>query len=96
MCAVRLRYMARVKSTGGSSQKFGPCEIFREPVSDVWFGSVDRVYMGENRRLHRTADGGIDSLFGHEACVRDSIVETVKADGGTVEFVAAWPARLRK
>lgn len=48
----------RCKSTGYSSQRFGPCEVCREPVGDSWIG---------------TADNGGNHVFGHEVCVRRAI-----------------------
>ncbi len=55
---VPARPRVRCKSTGYSSQRFGPCEVCREPVGEVLIG---------------TPDNGINHVFGHKSCVEQAI-----------------------
>jgi len=50
--------------SGGSSAKFGPCEVCGKYVSDVFHQLEERKYKGGY-----TKDGCV-SPFGHEACLR--------------------------
>lgn len=61
------------KSTGGSSDKYGPCEVCGERVSEVFHQAE------EKRCAAKHADDGAfwtqhacNSLFGHAACLEGS------------------------
>lgn len=51
----------RLTSTGGSSHKYGACEICSEPVSEVW-RMVKSVKRADRERQ-------LGDLFGHYGCL---------------------------
>lgn len=61
------RFVYRMRNTGDSSSKFGPCEVCNRPVSEVFLQTEGRVY----------EDGGQDAIthhettqyFGHRECL---------------------------
>jgi hypothetical protein len=64
-------YRYRIKSTGGSSQKYGPCEVCAKPSTEVFIQSEEQSYARDEDE-----GGGIGwthydchNLFGHEACL---------------------------
>jgi hypothetical protein len=73
------KYHYRLTSTGGSSYKYGLCEVCRTHVSEVFLQTEVREYQiyasdpPEVRRLHPAAIGYTEykchTIFGHMACL---------------------------
>lgn len=52
----------RLKNTGDSSQKYGPCGVCERHCSEVWVQSVEREF-APGRYAHET------HRFGHKDCL---------------------------
>jgi hypothetical protein len=58
----------RMRSTGYSSARFGPCEVCGEWASDVFLQNEEQLVRAK-RDPYWTVSG-CRSLFGHEGCLR--------------------------
>jgi len=71
--AIPGQYRYRIKNTGYGSQRYGPCEVCKQPCSETHLQVEERFYR------HFLPDGTVrsegwtqyecNSLFGHEACL---------------------------
>ena len=64
-------YTYRIRSTGESSSRYGPCEVCREHCSDVHLQVELRFYSHEHNgeRYEGLTRHGCHTLFGHAACL---------------------------
>ena len=56
------RYRYRLRSTGYSSTRYGPCEVCKGQVSDVHMQTVEHEFLPD-----RWAQG--NTTFGHKKCL---------------------------
>lgn len=77
-------YRYKVKSTGYSSARFGPCQVCKEHVSEVFTQREHQLcsYMDEEGGSFWAINRG---LFGHEKCLK----------GQRKKPEVAWPKDLR-
>lgn len=63
----RGEYRYRIKSMGGTSQRYGNCEVCHKDVSDVHYQVEQQRYTvdGDTGYTEHACRG----LFGHEACL---------------------------
>lgn len=57
-------YVYRIKSTGDSSAKFGPCELCGKHVSEVFLQTEGRIFEPNQVTHYKCKD-----WFGHESCL---------------------------
>ena len=69
------KYKYEIKSTGYSSQRYGPCEICKKDVSEVFLQREFRVY-----KLSERSKEAIESLIGKPA---GEYGEMLTGGGGT-------------
>lgn len=62
-------YVYRIKNTGGSSARFGPCEVCGKPCSEVFYQVEGLTFSDAVTQLGVTYMG-CRSLFGHKECLR--------------------------
>ena len=62
-------YKYRIKSTGDSSAKFGPCEVCGKHASEVFYQVEERKYTRYDDSTGWTRYECRD-FFGHEKCLR--------------------------
>lgn len=58
-------YVYRIKSTGNSSARFGPCEVCGKHVSEVFIQTEGKIYQPKEMTYYQCNK----SLFGHEVCL---------------------------
>jgi len=56
---------AKIKSTGKSSEHYGPCEVCGRYCSDVWISTVYKKYQHGERK----GSALIRQFFGHVKCL---------------------------
>lgn len=64
----------RLTSTGGSSSKYGPCEVCSEPVREVWRMTKARTYDRPGQSQGETQMG---DLFGHYGCLESKAQKVI-------------------
>ena len=57
----------RLRSTGESSARFGPCEVCEKAVSDVHIMTLERLYSDTDEPFWYVVSGY--ARFGHAACL---------------------------
>lgn len=65
------QYRYRMRNTGHSSTKFGPCEICGNHVAEVFYQVEGTCYAEDDGSLYPTY-AGCRSLFGHETCLKNA------------------------
>lgn len=63
-----LKINRRMRSTGHSSARFGPCEVCGGHASDVWIERALAVYEDENGEQFESYRGAPGITFGHRGC----------------------------
>lgn len=66
------QYRYRIKRLRSSSEKYGPCEVCKQHVSDVHHQVEQRFYRhasGDEPRACGWTHHECNSLFGHEQCL---------------------------
>ncbi len=61
-------YRYRIKNTGFSSQRYGPCEVCRKPVSEVHYQVEEQECAIDGEDPFWTTHD-CTNLFGHESCL---------------------------
>lgn len=64
-------YVYRIRNTGASSAKFGPCEVCGKHVSEVFMQAEGVSYLDPEWGIQIT-EHECGTLFGHEKCLSDS------------------------
>lgn len=58
-----------ISRVGGSSDKYGVCEVCKEHAQDVFRQSATVAFVDENGEVQQTFHGAPGKLWGHEACL---------------------------
>ncbi len=61
-------YKYKLSNTGYSSAKYGPCEVCKNPVSEVFYQSEQQAYIDHKKTLSWTFYK-CKSYFGHYKCL---------------------------
>lgn len=61
------RKLRTTKSTGGSSERFGPCEICGKYMSECFLSRVGNERQREDGSIY--ADHSGPTVFAHDACI---------------------------
>ena len=62
-------YRYRIKSTGGSSERYGNCEVCNKSCSDVHLQTEEQFYSIPFNGSLETGWSHRNMIFGHEGCL---------------------------
>ena len=60
-------YTYKLISTGGSSVKYGDCEVCKHPATEMFHQTEELIY--ERDGAQHTTRHNCTDLFGHESCL---------------------------
>ena len=63
------KYRYKMFRSGGNSDKYGPCEVCGEHVSDVFHQFEEKRYWSKIDKKYSWTCYKCTSLFGHEQCL---------------------------
>jgi hypothetical protein len=65
-----IKYRYTMKNTGGSSTKYGPCEVCGKRAAEVWSLQEERAY--KICEVEGWTQADCKSMFGHKECLEAS------------------------